>query len=70
MAFQYAEGLDNHFDRLEDDFTRDDEQEADPEVESLELTFEALGYFPEAEDPIALEAVALEAWEIQYKGAK
>ena len=67
MAYQYAEGLDSYFDRLEDEFTReDDEEEIDPAVESQDLTYEALGFFTEPEDPIALEAVDLEAWEIQH----
>lgn len=45
MAFQYAEGLDSYFDRLEDEFTReDDEEEIDPAVESQDLTYEALGW--------------------------
>lgn len=70
MSFAYAEGLDLHFDRMEDEFTREEPEEMDPVLESMMQYPQFWDFFPEPEDPIALEAVDLEAWEIQYKGLK
>lgn len=63
--YEYANGLTCYYEGMEDE-----PEEMDPVLESMMQYPQFWDYFPEAEDPIALEAVDLEAWEIQYKGAK